>query len=104
MGLLLNGRKVEGFNLRNEMKLEDLLSNLSCDAVIALSLEGEDTPLEQVYKKGELMQVTFLVGGFSEGDFTSNVHELADIEVSLGKDLLKVWTVTCEFIASLGQE
>jgi len=104
MGFLLKGREIEGFSLRRETNLEELISHISCDAVIALSPEGKDTPLNQVYMERELEQVTILIGGFSEGDYVSNVHEHTDIEISLGKGLLKVWTVTCEVLASLGHE
>jgi len=44
--------------------------------------------------------VIFVVGGFPEGDYRSDVYSVADDVVSIYEGLLTVWTVTAEIIAS----
>lgn len=95
MGRLFKGREVDGFTINDDMDLRRLVSSLSHDAVISLSPQGEEISLTNLYSKRDMEQVTILVGGFAEGDRASTVYELLDFTVSLRRETLRVWAVTC---------
>ncbi|MCD6461758.1 MAG: 16S rRNA methyltransferase [Thermoplasmata archaeon] len=44
--------------------------------------------------------VVFVVGGFPEGDFHSDVYSQADDIISISEKLLAVWTVTMDILAA----
>lgn len=101
MGRLLDGRDVEGYNARR-MTLRSLLDRLDV-TVVAMSPDGEDVQLAGVMSEHEDLAV--VVGAFPCGDYRGPVYEMADVAISLGKELLTVPSVVSEVLcaASKGQ-
>jgi rRNA small subunit pseudouridine methyltransferase Nep1 len=73
--------------------------------VVLLSPEGETKSAYDLFKdltganKGR-REVLCLIGGFSHGDFRSDVKGPSDLTVSLSDILLKVWSVEMELIVA----
>jgi|GEM_PF-2750671 len=57
--------------------------------VIVMSPEGRRRGLDEVFKEAG-RHATVVVGGFTEGDYVSEVYSHADYKVSLGDQLLKI--------------
>lgn len=68
--------------------------------VIALSPDGRRVGLREALLNKDEGWVA-VVGGFTEGDFTSPVHERAEEKVSLGDELLTVPLVLCKILGAL---
>ena len=66
--------------------------------IIAMSPEGKQKDLEDVFHDCKGGNTIVIIGGFEHGDYNSNVYELANQVVSLGESLLKVWTVVNEVV------
>ncbi len=97
MGKVFSGKKEQGFSSHEE-KLSDLMKRIAPREIVALTPEGADQDLNGLFQKAE---IAIFIGGFPLGDFLSPVYELATHRVSLGTELLTVWTVTCEVLASI---
>lgn len=96
MGRLLDGRDVEGYTARG-MTLRSLLDRLDVP-VVAMSPDGEDAQLAGVMSEHEDLAV--VVGAFPCGDYRGTVYELADVAISLGKELLTVPAVVSEVLCA----
>ena len=96
MGRLLDGRDVEGYKARG-MTLRSLLDRLDVP-VVAMSPDGEDVQLAGVMSEHEDLAV--VVGAFPCGDYRGPVYELADVAISLGKELLTVPAVVSEVLCA----
>lgn len=100
MGRLLDGGEIKGYDARS-MTLRSLVGQLDVPAVV-MSPNGEDVSLASVMNEHEDLAV--VVGAFPCGDYRGPVYELADIVISLGKDLLTVPAVVSEVLcAAKGQ-
>jgi rRNA small subunit pseudouridine methyltransferase Nep1 len=70
--------------------------------ILLLHPEGEpDDPwniFQKVIKEEGVEHVICLIGGFSHGDFNSDVEKLCDMKFTLPGGLLKVWTVVSEIL------
>ena len=96
-------------NMDYDACMERIREGSSNGEIISLVLhnEGERINPYEFFKKmtenGELEEkdIVLTLGGFSHGDFNSNVK--GDKRVSLHPDLLKVWTVQCEMIVGFRQ-
>ncbi len=87
-----------GFFLRRET-LRALLERIAPQQVVVLTPLGKRTSLEKLLEKEE--ETVVIIGGFPEGDYLSSAYELATHSVSLGSNLLTVWTVTCQVLCSI---
>lgn len=74
------------------------LDEIPHSEVIVLSEQGKRVRLDQHLRgKGDLLCV---IGGFSKGDFRSDVYSGADEVISIFEEPLTVWTVTSELIVN----
>jgi rRNA small subunit pseudouridine methyltransferase Nep1 len=96
MGRLLDGRDVDGYKAIG-MTLRSLLDRLDVP-VVAMSPDGEDVQLAGVMSEHEDLAV--VVGAFPCGDYRGPVYELADVAISLGKELLTVPAVVSEVLCA----
>ncbi len=88
--------------LRNEVPLEVLVKALKPDEVVVLNAAEKETPLAETF--GELKgkeRVVVIIGGFSKGDFRSDLSKFKHTEVSFGPRMQKVWTVTYKVISAI---
>lgn len=87
--------------LRQNVPLETLVNALKPDEVLVLTSEGENSSLMQ--KIGELKgeRVVVIIGGFSKGDFRSDLSKIKHTKISLGQRQLKVWTVTSKALCAI---
>ncbi len=100
MSTLYRMGKTPGMVLRHNT-LQGLLQELRPDYVVCLSPHGEKVHLEEVFRERKEESIAVLIGGFPEGDYVSPVYKLADLAVSLGDELLTVWSVTSEVLCAL---
>jgi rRNA small subunit pseudouridine methyltransferase Nep1 len=77
-----------------------LVDESKADTVIAFSPEGKPTELRSYFEGQKAGNITCIIGGFPDGDFTSPVYELADEKLSISAHLLKVWTVASEVLVN----
>ena len=96
MGRLLDGREVEGYRAMS-MTFRSLVDQIGVP-LVAMSPDGEDVPLASVM--GEHEDLAVVVGAFPCGDYRGPVYELADVTVSLGRELLTVPAVTSEVLCA----
>jgi rRNA small subunit pseudouridine methyltransferase Nep1 len=89
--------------LRQGVPLETLVNALKPDEIVVMSQTGEEVPIADKFAaiKGE--RVVVIIGGFSKGDFRSDLSKLKHSTVSLGKRMLKVWTVTSKVLCGIEQ-
>lgn len=87
--------------LRDNVPLDVLVNALKPDEVLVLTPEGEqvDLPEKLASVKGE--RVAVIIGGFSKGDFKSDLSKLKHTKISLGPRLQKVWTVTSKVLCGI---
>ncbi|MBN1538685.1 MAG: hypothetical protein JW939_00955, partial [Candidatus Thermoplasmatota archaeon] len=97
-------RSIGGMDLGSS--LEFVLSGIDPDRsrtlVVVLHPEGEIRESWEIFgdiihKEGK-KHIICLVGGFSSGDFRSDVHKISDVKMTLPGGLLKVWTVISELL------
>ncbi len=74
------------------------INEISHSKVIILSERGKREKLDMHFKGKE--DVLCVIGGFSRGDFRSDVYSLADEVVSIFDEPLTAWTVTSELIVN----
>ncbi len=100
-------------SLRPAMDLERCIASVRDNArlagrgltIVLLSPDGELKGAHELFidlpgvVKGD-MDVLCLIGGFSSGDFRSDVRGLSDRSISLSDMLLKVWSVEMELIVA----
>jgi rRNA small subunit pseudouridine methyltransferase Nep1 len=97
-----------GFTLKDVISRIDMsLPPLKRESVVLLfHPEGERMDTLELFselKKDGNGRIICLIGGFSNGDFRSSVHELSDRTISLHEGELKVWTVVSEIIVGFRQ-
>ena len=87
--------------LRQGVTLDTLVNALKPDAVLVMTPEGEQVPLhvKMASIKGE--RIVVIIGGFSKGDFKSDLSKIKHDKISLGTRLQKVWTVTSKVLCSV---
>ena len=82
-----------GWNLLDVIKAE------KCDRVIVLDAEGaEKSPSAVLSSKGGATLV--VIGGFPSGSLHANLKSLNPETLSMGKEMLKVWTVASEMLSA----
>ncbi len=82
--------------LRNG-NVDDLLSLAGAENVKVLSPTGERTEIRSIFEDGQADQ-TVIMGGFSEGDYRSDIYSLGSA-FSIFDEELTIWTVASELIA-----
>jgi len=68
---------------------------------VALSPKGTGK-LGGLFKHGLDEDVVCMIGGFPSGDYTTPVYENADECISLGSEMLTIWTVASEILVRYG--
>ncbi|MGB9636748.1 MAG: 16S rRNA methyltransferase [Thermoplasmata archaeon] len=76
------------------------LDNIPHSKVIVFSQTGRNVILSAYLEKMQDENLLCVIGGFPEGDFLSNVYELADDVISIAPQTLSVWTVISELIVN----
>jgi len=70
--------------------------------IVLLHPDGERSESWEVFRQllndENVDQIICLVGGFSSGDFTSDVSGIPDMKIALPGGILKVWTVVSELL------
>jgi len=89
--------------LRQGVTLETLVNALKPDEVLVMNPVGEETPLLEKFGSIKSERVAVIIGGFSRGDFKSDLSKLKPTNISLGKRMLKVWTVTSKALCAIEQ-
>lgn len=87
--------------LRENVPLETLVAALRPDEVLVLAPEGEQVPLHEKFASIKGERVVVIIGGFSKGDYRSDLSKFPHTKVSLGPRLLKVWTVTSKILCAI---
>lgn len=80
----------------NESSVEGLIDKINFDRLVILSPKGERKKLDEIVDKVEDYLV--VIGGFSEGDFRSDVYSLGE-SYSIFEEELTIWSVASEIIA-----
>lgn len=75
--------------------LRDIVESQGKGRLIILSPSGKNEKLHNIIAGND--DVTVLMGGFSEGDYISDVYSLAD-SYSIFRDELTIWSVATEVI------
>jgi len=89
--------------LRQGVTLETLVTALKPDQVVVMTASGEETPVLEKFASLKGERIVVIIGGFSKGDFKSDLSKLKPMSISLGKRMLKVWTVTSKVLCGLEQ-
>jgi rRNA small subunit pseudouridine methyltransferase Nep1 len=87
--------------LRDNVPLETLVNALKPDEVIVLTPTGKEEPLDEKLASIKGERVVVIIGGFSRGDFKSDLEKLKPTKISLGTRMLKVWTVTAKLCCAI---
>lgn len=87
--------------LRQGVPLDVLVNALKPDTVVVMTPTGEETPLAEKMAGIKAERVVVIIGGFSKGDFKSDLSKLKPVSISLGKRMLKVWTVTSKVLCGI---
>ena len=87
--------------LRQGIKLDALVAALKPDEIVVMSAEGEETPLAEKFASIKAERVAVIVGGFSKGDYRSDVSKFKASKISLGKRMMKVWTVASKILSAI---
>lgn len=88
--------------LRNGVTLDALVSALKPDEVVVFTPSGEAVPLPERLASIKGERVVVIIGGFSKGDFRSDLSKIKHTKISLGPRLQKVWTVTAKILCGIG--
>jgi len=79
--------------------LLDVIKAEKCDKVVVLDAEGEaGTPSEAL--SGKEGATAVVIGGFPSGSFHADLSPLKPTTLSMGKEMLKVWTVASEMLSA----
>lgn len=76
--------------------------------VVLMSPEGRSMGLPELFRErggdtSSELDMLFLIGGFSHGDFRSDAAGLSDMRISISDRLLKVWAVEMELLVGFRQ-
>ncbi len=88
--------------LRNNVPLETLVAALKPDVVYVLDPTGKEGPLDERFATVEGETVVVIIGGFSKGDYRTDLSKINHEKISLGTRQQKVWTVTAKVLCAIG--
>jgi len=75
---------------------------LKPDETIVLTPAEKPTPLLETFASlNEKERVVVIIGGFSKGDFRSDLSKIKHTKVSMGPRLQKVWTVAYKVFSAI---
>lgn len=89
--------------LRQGVPLATLVDALKPDETIVLTPSGQELSLAERFASLKADRVVVIIGGFSKGDFRSDMTKIRATKVSLGKRMLKAFTVTSKVLAAIEQ-
>jgi rRNA small subunit pseudouridine methyltransferase Nep1 len=81
--------------------LQEVLAEAKAEEVIVLSPQGRTVDPRRYFARKRDRNITCIIGGFPEGDFTSPVAGMADDVISISGHMLKVWTVASEILVNI---
>jgi rRNA small subunit pseudouridine methyltransferase Nep1 len=87
--------------LRNGVPLETLVAALKPDLVYVMDPLGKEGSLESKFSDVDGKTVVVIIGGFSKGDYRSDLNKMKHEKISLGNRQQKVWTVTSKILCSI---
>jgi rRNA small subunit pseudouridine methyltransferase Nep1 len=80
--------------------LIDVIKAEKCDRLIVLDAgEINATPAETIWSK-PAESIAVVIGGFPSGSLRTDLSPLRPEKLSLGEEMLRVWTVTSEMLAA----
>jgi rRNA small subunit pseudouridine methyltransferase Nep1 len=79
--------------------LADVLKAEKCETIIVLDAEGLKSDPVEVLSEGK-GATAIIIGGFPSGQLHSDLSSLKVEKLSLGEEMLKVWTVTAEMLCA----
>lgn len=86
--------------VEGDWTLVDVLKAEKCDRIIVLDAEGKEmAPLDALASE-PAKSIAVVIGGFPSGSLRSDLSSLRPEKLSLGKEMLKVWTVTAEMLSA----
>jgi rRNA small subunit pseudouridine methyltransferase Nep1 len=88
--------------LRNGVTLDALVSALKPDEVVVMTPSGEAVQLPEKFASIKGERVVVIIGGFSKGEFRSDLSKIKHTKISVGPRLQKVWTVTAKILCGIG--
>ncbi len=88
--------------LRTGVPLETLVAALKPDIVYVFDPLGKETPLEDRFVDVEDKTIVVIIGGFSKGEYRSDLNKIKHEKISLGNRQQKVWTVTSKVLCAIG--
>ena len=80
--------------------LLDVLKAEKCDRVVVLDSEGEEKDPVAAFADNYEGSTAVVIGGFPSGTLHSDISSLKPSVLSMGEDMLKVWTVTAEMLSA----
>lgn len=86
--------------IEDEWTLEDVISSEKCDRIIVLDSEGVQAEPEKFLREKDAERIAVVIGGFPSGQFRSNLSRLSIEKLSLGREMLKIWTITSEMLVA----
>ena len=87
--------------LRNDVPLNTLVDALKPDITYVLEPAEAITPITETFAAAKAERVVVIIGGFSKGDFKSDIEKIKHTKISLGSRLQKVWTVTSKLLCAI---
>lgn len=87
--------------LRQGISLARLIEALKPDETIIFTPAGEELPLLEKFSSIKAERVAIVIGGFSKGDFRSDISKIKATRISMGKRMLKAFTVTSRVLAAM---
>ncbi len=88
--------------LRSGVALETLVAALKPDSVYVLDPLGKEESLEGKFKDVEGKTIVVIIGGFSKGEYRTDLSKIKHEKLSLGNRQQKVWTVTSKVLCAIG--
>lgn len=80
--------------------LADVIGAEKCERLIVLDAGGSRVPPSEMLGSRPAGSVAVVIGGFPSGSFRSDLSPLNPERLSLGEEMLKVWTVTSEMLSA----
>jgi len=87
--------------LRSNVPLEALVAALKPDLVYVLDPTGKEEPLEKRFAEAEGKTAVVIIGGFSKGEYRTDMSKIKHVTLSLGNRQQKVWTVTSKVLCAI---
>lgn len=87
--------------LRNSVPLATLVAALKPDVVYVMDPAGKEVPLDAKFVGLDDKTVVVIIGGFSKGEFRTDLEKIKHEKISLGTRQQKVWTVTAKVLCAI---